>query len=632
MIMARAATVQALRNRGISKKTAELLADAGFTLEKLAASKVERLAKFMPKKEAEKVLKKLGAAVPEPKPAPKKERAKPAPRGRKAAAKAAEAEPETPLTIPVKAPPLTSGEEEIADGLKEIGRWLPRSVMGEIAKKIHGLKLSKKRLNEVLTKICEKFDLHAIDANESAGIVSAQSIGEPGTQMSIAYDEKIIVREAGRVRVVPIGPFVDGLMDRWTVAHEGPTEWCDLPRNASIEVPSLSEDGKVLWKPVRSASRHRHKNELLRIRTRSGRDVTATANHSFISRRGGRLVPVPGRELQRGDRIPVVRRWGVPSPAGELELDDILPRDRYWYGSEVAKARAMGRSWRHGFGHDFVVPGGAAALSRQLRGKAEFGIDDGCVYPFQNHSRARIPETLSLDASVGWLLGAYLSEGWAARYYVNISNTDESFLGWTRGGIRRARQRPRLRAWPRRAHSIRRPGGVPPTCMRRGFRAKTDSGLHVRRDRCERGRAPSGVLRGGWKRHRRPWRDSCELEFEGAHRWRGPPPRPLRNCLDQRCAGSPDGPLDPRTVRSRIPRRRRLRIGGETGTARPALRGAAKTVLLRLGRHGQRVRAGPVASRAKAPRSYAARGQFHAPPADRARHARALSRAVRGTG
>ncbi len=174
--MARAATVQALRNRGISKKTAELLADAGFTLEKLAASKIDRLAKFLPKKEAEKVLKKLGAALPEPKPAPRKERAKPAPRGRKVAAKAAEAEPETPLTIPVKAPPLTSGEQEIADGLKEIERWLPRSVMGEIAKKIHGLKLSKKRLNEVLTKICEKFDLHAIDANESAGIVSAQSM------------------------------------------------------------------------------------------------------------------------------------------------------------------------------------------------------------------------------------------------------------------------------------------------------------------------------------------------------------------------------------------------------------------------------------------------------------------------
>src|SRR5205807_2563078 len=97
--MARATTIQALRNRGLSKKTAVILADAGFPLEKMAASKVDRLAKFIPKKEAEKVI--------------------------------------------------------------------------------------KKRLHEVLTKIGEKFEFHAIDANESAGIVSAQSIGEPGTQMTM---------------------------------------------------------------------------------------------------------------------------------------------------------------------------------------------------------------------------------------------------------------------------------------------------------------------------------------------------------------------------------------------------------------------------------------------------------------
>lgn len=183
--MARAATIQALRNRGISKKTSEILADAGFTLEKLATSKAERLAKFIPKKEAEKVLKKLGAAPAEAKPAPKREKAKPAVRAKKPAAKAAEAEPEALLEIPVKAPPLTAGEQEIADGLKEIGRWLPRYVVSELAKKIHGLKLSKKRLLDVLEKICGKFDLHVIDANESAGIVSAQSIGEPGTQMTM---------------------------------------------------------------------------------------------------------------------------------------------------------------------------------------------------------------------------------------------------------------------------------------------------------------------------------------------------------------------------------------------------------------------------------------------------------------
>src|SRR5207245_10245410 len=117
--MARATTIQALRNRGISKKTAEILADAGFTLDKLAASKSERLSKFIPKKEAEKVLKKLGTAPVEAKPAPKREKAKPAARPRRTAAKAAEAEPEAPLTIPTKAPPPTPGEQELLDGLTE---------------------------------------------------------------------------------------------------------------------------------------------------------------------------------------------------------------------------------------------------------------------------------------------------------------------------------------------------------------------------------------------------------------------------------------------------------------------------------------------------------------------------------
>ncbi|HYY48588.1 MAG TPA: DNA-directed RNA polymerase subunit A'' [Thermoplasmata archaeon] len=433
--MARTTTIQALRNRGISKKTAVILADAGFTLEKLAASKVERLAKFVSKKEAEKVLKKLGTPPGEAKPAPKKEKAKPAARLRKPAgraAKAAEAEPEAPLTIPVKAPPLTAGEQEIMEALKEIGRWLPRYVVGEVDKKIHGLKLSKKRLQEVLTKICEKFDLHEIDANESAGIVSAQSIGEPGTQMSLPFETKILIRQFGRVAVLPIGELVDRLMLTHPTSREGPTEWCDLPAGAQLEVPSLSEDGRIVWKAVRAASRHGFRAPLLRIQTRSGRGIVATPNHSFVTRRGGRIVPVRGATLKVGDQIPVVRRWTVPTETRELEMSEVLPQNRYWYGSEVAKARAMGKAWRHGYAKDFVVPAGEDALRRHLQGRSSFPIDDGFVYPFQTHSQTRLPEKMPLDESLGWLLGAYLSEGWAAHYYVNISNTNERFLRRTR--------------------------------------------------------------------------------------------------------------------------------------------------------------------------------------------------------
>lgn len=423
--MARAATVQALRNRGISKKTAELLADAGFTLETLSHSKVERLRKFLPEKEAVKVLKKLGA--PPPVPAKKPERAKPAPRARKKAA-AAEAEAEIPLKAPSKAPTPNAGERDILDGLKELGRSLPRSVVSELARKLEGLKISRKRLLEVLGKVCQKYEAHAVDPNESAGIVSAQSIGEPGTQMSLPYGEEIIVREKGRIRTAAIGSLVDEIMGRFRVSRLALSEWCDLPSDDAFEVPSLTEKGDVVWKAVRAVSRHTNRDPLLRIRTRTGRQITATANHSFVTRRDGTIRPVLGRQLHRGDRIPVVRQWDVGPRREAVDLSDYLPKDEYWYGSEVAKARALGPGWRRGLGRDFHVPAGRDALRRYLGGRAEFDIEDGFVYPYQNHSRARLPERLLLDGSLGWLLGAYLSEGWASRYAVAISNTNERFL------------------------------------------------------------------------------------------------------------------------------------------------------------------------------------------------------------
>lgn len=436
--MARAATIQALRNRGISKKTAEILADAGFTLEILGRSKPERLKKFLTEKEAVKVLKKVTA--PAPAPEAKKPKARPTPK-RKAPPVSAEreAEPDVPIKLPTKAPGLSSGEQEVMEGLKEIGRYLPRAVVKELARKIEGLKLTKKRLHELLEKVCAKYAKHAIDPNESAGIVSAQSIGEPGTQMSLPYDERVLVREHGRVRVVPVGELVDGLMAHLPIEREGPTEWCDVPSTEAIEAPSLTPDGKIVWKPVRAASRHACDDPLLRVRTRSGREITATASHSFVMRRDGRIVPILGSALRRGDRIPVLLRWSVESPLAALDLSDLMPKDAYWYGSELAKARALGPAWRAGYGRDFVVPVGLDMLRRHLDGRTGLAIDDGYVYPRQNHSRAHLPESLPLDPSLGWLVGAYLSEGLAARHYVNISNVDEAFLRKTRAAADRYR-------------------------------------------------------------------------------------------------------------------------------------------------------------------------------------------------
>ncbi len=181
--MARAATIEALRKRGVSKKTAETLADAGFTLETLTHANVARLRKFISEREAVQVLKKLGAPMPEEKPA--KPGAKPA-SGRKPrkAAAAAGPGPER-LVVPSKTPPLTKGEREIYEIAAAQGKVLPPALVADLATRIDGLKLSRKKVEEIVVTVAGRYERHRIDPNESAGIVSAQSIGEPGTQMTM---------------------------------------------------------------------------------------------------------------------------------------------------------------------------------------------------------------------------------------------------------------------------------------------------------------------------------------------------------------------------------------------------------------------------------------------------------------
>ncbi|MBI4416366.1 MAG: hypothetical protein HY557_05230, partial [Euryarchaeota archaeon] len=239
--MARLDTIEALRRRGLSKKTAETLADAGFTLDSLKTTAPERLAKYIAAKEAKKILAKVGAPEGPSKKKEKKAAPEPAPE-----AEAAEAAEPTPK-VPEKVPKSSEKEAEIFAMLEAIDRTLPRQIVWDLVGKIKGIKITKKQLQDVLAKVADRYERHLIDPNESAGIVSAQSIGEPGTQMSLPYEEKVVVREADRVRTVAIGAFVDALMDRHPVARDGPTEWCDLPRKASVEVPSLTASGRIVW-------------------------------------------------------------------------------------------------------------------------------------------------------------------------------------------------------------------------------------------------------------------------------------------------------------------------------------------------------------------------------------------------
>ena len=73
--------------------------------------------------------------------------------------------------------------KEVIKALKN--NFLPPSIIDEIVLKIKDDKKLKSDLNEIIKRSLEEYLKNLIDPSEACGIVGAQSIGEPGTQMTM---------------------------------------------------------------------------------------------------------------------------------------------------------------------------------------------------------------------------------------------------------------------------------------------------------------------------------------------------------------------------------------------------------------------------------------------------------------
>lgn len=169
--------------------------------------------------------------------------------------------------------------------------------------------VTTEQAGEITQAVEARYRETRVDPLDPVGTISAQSIGEPGTQMSVPYDEEILIREEGIVRAVEIGPFADEhLADADVDVREFDGHEVALAP-AGVEVLSLRADERVEWKPVEEVSRHAAPAELLELQLESGRSIRATHGHSFVARTDHGLAPVAASTLTTGDQLPVVGRF-----------------------------------------------------------------------------------------------------------------------------------------------------------------------------------------------------------------------------------------------------------------------------------------------------------------------------------
>ena len=84
--------------------------------------------------------------------------------------------------------------------------------------------------------------------------------------------------------------------------------------DGDVFVPSIDADGNEVVKPVEAVSKHPAPEHMVRVETRSGREITVTPDHE-LCRWDGAVESVTATEIEPGDEIPVPTTEADKQPA-----------------------------------------------------------------------------------------------------------------------------------------------------------------------------------------------------------------------------------------------------------------------------------------------------------------------------
>ncbi len=170
--MAKKDTMKALLNREISEETAALLLTRYNTLSAIAAAGETELVDLgLAEDEARSVLTKIGK--------------RPASSSTKAKKVIEEEIPVQPMEEVTNFYQYSEGELRLKSIAENLGIALPMKIIVDIAARIKNADLDDETCTKLITVANRMYTAHLMDQNESAGVMAAHSIGEPGTQMNM---------------------------------------------------------------------------------------------------------------------------------------------------------------------------------------------------------------------------------------------------------------------------------------------------------------------------------------------------------------------------------------------------------------------------------------------------------------
>jgi DNA-directed RNA polymerase beta' subunit len=170
-------------------------------------------------------------------------------------------------------------------------------------------RMTRKAFDTVCEMIVTKNWQGWAQPGEQVGIIAAQSIGEPSTQMSCVGDAFVNISSAKGNYAGPIGELIDQLLKQRAddVIQIG-KDSVVLDLVNDMYITGVSNDEKTSWRRISQVSRHPANGGLVKVTTKSGRSTTATLTHSFLKRTEKGVEPVLGSDLRTGMRVPIATK------------------------------------------------------------------------------------------------------------------------------------------------------------------------------------------------------------------------------------------------------------------------------------------------------------------------------------
>jgi len=75
--------------------------------------------------------------------------------------------------------------KKIDDRLEEVKESLPLSIYQDLVRELKDVKVDEQQLERILAEVLRRFDYSLVEPGEAVGVVAAQSMGEPSTQMTM---------------------------------------------------------------------------------------------------------------------------------------------------------------------------------------------------------------------------------------------------------------------------------------------------------------------------------------------------------------------------------------------------------------------------------------------------------------